>query len=130
MAHNDVSRVGKVTEARFLDPINVRIISDAGAPAFETLSAFTFFHPEREVTVEPGFQTTAVHKPFERLEHIEYCISAGILYDWILRRESIVRGDADRMFCDALKVCGVRPGVVQYIYQQLLVSRYARGGND
>ena len=116
-----------MTECKFLDPVNVCIVSDAGTPAFETLTAFTFLHPEREVTVEPGFRSTAIHKPFARLEHIEYCISAGILYDWMLRRESIVRGDADRMFCDALKVCGVRPGIVQYVWQQLLIGRYARG---
>lgn len=115
-----------MSEPRFLDPVDLRVIHDGGSVVFEVIGGFTFWHPEREVTVEAGFLTKAAHSPFNSPLDFGCCLRAGIVHDWLCRRIGLERGDADRLFCDALKACGMRPDIVRQTYTTLTATRFLK----
>lgn len=107
----------------FLDPCDLRVLFDGGAIVFEVLQPFTFCHPSREVTVQPGFQTKAAHSPFYSPLDFSCCLRAGILHDWMIRVDALDRVDADSIFLDALVTSGVRAGLVAEVREALAVDR-------
>ena len=108
----------------FLDPVDLRVVHDGGSIVFEVLNGFTFFHPEGEIRVDAGFITKAAHSPFSSPMDFGCCLRAGILHDYMRRSMDYENSDADRIFCDALKACGMRPEVVRQTFATLTATRY------
>ena len=109
-------------DAQWLDPCDLRVVDDAaGRPVFELLRPFAFWSAacEREFTVPQGTTTDGPSVPILLAPLIgaqSVGFRAAVLHDWLVRSREVERKVADRVFLEALRVCGVAEDVAQAMY--------------
>lgn len=115
--------------AQFLCPLDVRIVEDAdGRPTYELLAPFGFFSRqfEREFWVPVGEQSRFDGPSIPQMLLWGTGASPGLrascIHDWLIKSRTVERKVADRIFLEALRVCGVDDNLAQTMY--LAVAAY------
>ena len=109
-------------DAQFLDPLDVRIVDDSrGRPVYEVLRPFSFWSNcfQREFTVPAGeqFDGPSIPQVATWLTGAAPGLRASCVHDRLCRTHEVDRATADRVFLEALHVCGVDDALAQTMYQ-------------
>ena len=109
-------------DAQFLDPCDVRIVQDSnGRPIYELLRSFAFYSNvyEREFTVPPGatFDGPSIPQVALWATGAAPGLRASAVHDYLCRTREVPREVADRVFLEALRVCGVESSLASMMYQ-------------
>lgn len=120
-------------DAQFLSPLDVRIVDDStGRACYELIAQFGFWSQafEREFWVPAGTQFDGPSIPQFALWATGATpgLRASCLHDWLIVSRTVDRKIADRVFLEALRVCGVDEVLARTMYEA--VRSYARGLED
>ena len=124
--------------AAFLSDCYLRIDEDHGArPSFVVASDFRYWSAvaQQEITVPAGATTDGPSIPVLLAPLVGggmRGLRAAVLHDWLCRSGAVEREMADRVFLEALRVCGVDDNAAQTMYAgvRLYSSALAGHGQD
>jgi hypothetical protein len=130
-------------DSAFLSELDVRVVDDSqGRPRYQLLAAFGFWsrEQEREHWVPVGYEFDGPSIPQVLLwaSGAAPGLRASCVHDWLITSRSVDRRTADRIFREALHVCGVEAQLAETMYQAVraysrslepVAEHYNPGGN-
>lgn len=108
--------------AAFLSDLYLRVDADDGPrPSFVVASDFRYWSAalSREITVPAGATTDGPSIPVMLAPLVGggmLGLRAAVIHDWLCRSNQVLRTEADRVFLEALRVCGVNENAAQTMY--------------
>lgn len=108
--------------SRYLTDLDLRVLDDStGRPRYVLLRSLGFASAvlNADVWVPEGFETDLASVPAIGMALIggQPGDRAAVVHDWLVRSNWLPRAQADRVFLEGLRVCGVEEAVAGTMYQ-------------